>query len=825
MSFRSATSGKRLPAVFVWAAALCTLLLIAIATISDMLPDSGQRAVFSDLNPPVIDLLASAFLLLAALQTARRSKRLALAWGALALAEFLYGIGDIIWATLDAYLHQSPFPSAADVLYLLFYPVSLIAILLFLKSRRTIGVDTSDALDLAVIVTAAILGFGNYLIGPIIQNNIDAPPVERFLLVAYPVGDLLLLGALLLLIYHDPYDYRSAGKVTLQPEKAEQPAIPMYLLAAGFFMMIITDSIYGFESLRGTYASGDPVDMGWVAASLLIAMAGAAQWSALRPGNPISAYQPGPRFQRGAYNIKVYLPYFWLLCAFALLIRAATAPVPMGFTAVVIGVTAILVFVLFRQFIALSDNRQLTARLHQQATSLETINRELNAEMAERMRIEEKLAFDVLHDQMTGLANRRLFLDRLGQAIKRCNRHDGMCFGVLFLDLDQFKLVNDSLGHAYGDQLLILVGRRLVENLRAGDTVARFGGDEFAILLDDLQDEESTRAIAEKLLHVIEVPLRVGDRDIHVTASIGIATDLVKYDQAEDLLRDVDLAMYQAKATGKSRYVMFRSEMREMAFSRLVLEGELRQALQKGEFQLFYQPISSLDSDRVVAVEALLRWFHPIKGILAPADFLAVAEASDLILSIGDWVLRQACTQLAHWQKQYPQLADLAVNINLSDREFAQPHLAGKIFRALEVSGLDGSCLRLEITERVLVENYPIANATIAALNKMGVRVEVDDFGTGYSALAYLQQFPINAIKIDKSFISEMQRNPKGLGLVRAIVSMARELGMETIAEGIETGEQLSELKSLLCGFGQGYLLSKPLDAARAETVLSGAAA
>ncbi|MGE5074103.1 MAG: putative bifunctional diguanylate cyclase/phosphodiesterase, partial [Anaerolineae bacterium] len=351
--------------------------------------------------------------------------------------------------------------------------------------------------------------------------------------------------------------------------------------------------------------------------------------------------------------------------------------------------------------------------------------------------------------------------------------------------------------------------------------VARFGGDEFAILLDDLDNEAAAMHVAEKVREAIGLPYQLMDHTAHVTTSIGVTTDLNKYENADDLLRDVDLAMYQAKALGKSRCAMFRAEMRDQVFSRLTLEEGLRHALKNGEFRLYYQPIKSLESDRTVGLEALLRWLPPGKGIVLPAEFLPLAEESDLILLIGEWVLHEACRQLKDWQQQYQHLADLTVNVNLSNREFAQPDLPDKVCHALEASGISGSCLKLEITERVLVENYPTANKAIAALNRMGVQVEIDDFGTGYSALSYLQQFPIDAIKIDKSFISEMQRNRKGLGLVRAIVSMARELGMDTIAEGIETGEQLSELKGLLCGYGQGFLLSHPLDADAAAKMLA----
>lgn len=801
-------------------ALLCAVLLVVIALISTLLPNADQRVAFSDLNSPVIDLLACAFLLLAARHTARRSKRLALAWGILALAELIYASGDVIWAVLEVFLHQTPFPSIADRVYLAYYPIFLAGVILLLGRRRAAIEMINNALDLAVILVAAIMGFWNFLIGPILLYNTDAPAYEKFIVAAYPVGDLVLLGSALLILYDSRNSPNGQGSTLREPE-LEQPAIPVFLLGASMLFTVFSDAVYGYRSLEGTYSSGGLLDLGWITASLLIAMAGAAQWTSMQPNNAISDYRPGPTLRARLQWVKTYLPYVWMLGAFALLVVAALEPLPMGFPGIALGVTVILGLVLIRQFITLSQNQKLTEKLQTQATSLESTNRDLNLEIAERLRVQEQLAFDVLHDQMTGLANRRLFLDRLGQAIKRSKRRTSLSSGVIFMDLDQFKVVNDSLGHASGDQLLVSVGKRLEGALRSGDTVARFGGDEFAILLDDLENPDAVLKVADKLHEVLAAPFHIRDRDVHITASIGIVTALADYEHAEDLLRDVDLAMYQAKGRGKARWVMFQSAMRDQAFSRLTLEDGLRNGLRRNEFRLFYQPITSLETDQVVAVEALLRWLHPTRGLLSPADFLHVAEESDLILPIGGWVIQEACRQLKAWQDQYPNLADVAVNVNLSNREFAQADLVDKVAGSLKASGLDGSCLRLEITERVLIENYPTANHVIAALNEMGVRVEIDDFGTGYSALAYLQQFPINAIKIDKTFISDMRRTRKGLGLVRAIVSMARELGMDTIAEGIETGEQLSELKGLLCGYGQGFLLFEPLDAAATEQVLA----
>ncbi len=820
MSDRPERYARRLPPFFIWGGLLLLLIFAAIAAALLLLPDPGQRSRFSDTVSTIVDGLSALLLFVAAWSSAKRSKRWALAWGLLALAALIYAAGDVTWMYLEVYANEPPFPSLADVFYLAYYPAFLLGVIFLLRKPTTAGEWVNNALDLGIILATAILAFGDFLIGPIIQSNAGNTPLERSILVAYPAGDLVMLGAVLLILYSNPHwgAARTAKEIHSDPE---QPIIPVLFLAGGMLTMILADCVYSYESLLGTYVSGSWLDLGWVAASLATGVAGMAQLAALqKPVNAVGGYQPGPAFRRRAGLVKFYLPYGWLVGAFALLIASASKPGAMSVFTVTLFVSAILALVLARQFITLSTNQKLNSKLKDQTAQLESANRDLNLEIAERLRVQEKLAFDVLHDQMTGLANRRLFLDRLGQAIKHSKRHREMSFAVLFLDLDSFKVVNDSLGHSFGDQLLIAVGKSLESALRADDTVARFGGDEFAILLDDIDNEATAMQVADKVREMIGQPYHLQGHDIHITASIGVTTDLNQYQYADDLLRDVDLAMYQAKALGKSRCTMFRVEMRDQVFSRLALEEGLRNGLKNNEFRLFYQPIESLESGQIVGVEALLRWFHPTQGILLPMEFLPVAEETDLILPIGEWVLQEACRQLKAWQQQHPHLSSLTVSVNLSNREFAQADLPEKVCRALVDHGLSGRSLKLEITERVLVDNYPMANAAVAALNRLGVEVEIDDFGTGYSALAYLQQFPINAIKIDKSFISEMQKNRKGLGLVRAMVSMARELGMVAIAEGIETGEQLNELKGLLCCYGQGFLLSQPLDAKSAEAIL-----
>jgi diguanylate cyclase (GGDEF)-like protein len=381
----------------------------------------------------------------------------------------------------------------------------------------------------------------------------------------------------------------------------------------------------------------------------------------------------------------------------------------------------------------------------------------------------------------------------------------------MFIDIDHFKVVNDSLGHMIGDEVLWAVGARLKGTLQSTDTLARFGGDEFAILMDITAHTNSVHSFADRVQRSLQQAFRVEGHELHLSASIGIVSDVSDYAHAEDLLRDADLAMYEAKSTGKSRFQSFAVRMRKRAFLRLEMEAELRKGLANNELLVHYQPIVSLATGRVAGLEALARWQHPKKGMLRPIDFLTVAEESGLILRMGEQVLAAACGEMGKLQDLHPDLSELGMSVNLSNKQFAQPGLAAAVSSALHKAGVQPRAFKLEITERVLIENLRLANRIFRELNGMGVRFEIDDFGTGYSALSYLQNFPIHALKIDRGFIDGIRQGRKALGLVRAIVTMAHELGMQTVAEGVCTPGQLRDLKSLQCDYAQGTLISRPL--------------
>ena len=424
-----------------------------------------------------------------------------------------------------------------------------------------------------------------------------------------------------------------------------------------------------------------------------------------------------------------------------------------------------------------------------------------------------------LHDRLTSLPNRALLADRLQQSINRARRRKDYLFAVLFLDLDRFKIINDSLGHAAGDELLVTVAHRLKECLRAVDTVARLGGDEFAVLLDDIQDTVEALHIAQRLQDEIKLPVMLEGEEVFVTASIGIALNLSGHNNPESILRDADSAMYQAKQNGKGRHELFDKNIHTRALMLLKLENQLRGALKRQEFFLCYQPIVSIDSGKIKGFEALIRWRHPERGVVLPSEFISIAEEAGLTADIGAWVLSEACNQMVKWREQ--GLVDCFVSVNLSATQFADSGLAAHVNQILQQNSLDPALLHLEITESVVMDNAEKACVTLNQLRTLGVRLSIDDFGTGYSSLSYLARFPINKLKIDRSFIGEMMTSDETLEVVRAIVTLAATLNIEVVAEGVETQEQRQILYALNVRYELGFLFFRPLEASRVIDLLN----
>jgi len=434
-------------------------------------------------------------------------------------------------------------------------------------------------------------------------------------------------------------------------------------------------------------------------------------------------------------------------------------------------------------------------------------------------------------DPLTGLPNRLLFIDRLGRLIKHAKRRKDILFAVLFLDLDGFKMINDSMGHLIGDQLLLGVANRLEKCLRSTDTVARLGesftvarlgGDEFTVLLDDLKDPNDAKSAADRLMKALAPPFILGGKEVFTSVSIGIALSNTAYEQAEDMLRDADTAMYRAKSLGKARFEVFDADMRASVMARLQLETDLRGALEREEFRNFYQPIVSLDSGQIVGFEALLRWQHPTRGLVGPEEFILVAEETGLIRELGWWNLREACRQMSDWRTGPNGRPDLIISVNLSAKQFLQPNLVVDIQKLLHELSLSPDALKLEITESAVMADPSAAVEMLQEIKSIGIHLAIDDFGTGYSSLSYLHRFPLDTLKIDRSFIREMQEDGEGMEIARTILPMANNLRLDVVAEGVETLEQVSLLKELHCKYAQGYYFSKPLSAEGTTALLQG---
>ena len=435
---------------------------------------------------------------------------------------------------------------------------------------------------------------------------------------------------------------------------------------------------------------------------------------------------------------------------------------------------------------------------------------------------EERLIHEALHDSLTGLPNRTLFLDRLQHSIERVKRGDYR-FAVLFVDLDRFKVVNDSLGHMIGDELLRSVAHRVRTAIRPGDTIARLGGDEFAILVEDLEDVMDAIDLAARIQVEIAKPLEVRGHEIFSTASIGIATSHPDYCDPDEVLRDADAAMYRAKGAGRARHELFNAGMYRDALALFKTESDLRRAVDRSDFFIEYQPIVLVDSGDIAGFEALVRWRHPDRGIVMPGDFIGIAEETGLIVPLGQWVLSRACEEMAHWMTDLG-FRDSYLSVNLSSRQFSQPDIEVRVSETIESSGLDPNNLTLEITESLLLEGSGYAREKLDRLRSSGVRLQIDDFGTGYSSLAYLHRFPIDALKIDRSFVANLETDPTNFEIVKTILALAENLAIDVIAEGIETDGQRRILSQLGCKLGQGDFFSRPLSAEDVETLIRGGA-
>ncbi len=477
---------------------------------------------------------------------------------------------------------------------------------------------------------------------------------------------------------------------------------------------------------------------------------------------------------------------------------------------------------------------QLNTMVEERTRDLQAANERLERELVERSQLaasltasEARLRHDALHDTLTGLPNRALLNDRLRQCLLRARREPTKCFALLFIDLDHFKLTNDTMGHATGDELLVGVGRRLVSSLRAGDSVAfspqsevaRLGGDEFVVLLESMHQETDAIRVAKRLQTALAKPFELANKEIFVSMSVGIALGRPDYESAEALLRDADTALYQAKANGRGCYAVFDADMHATVMSRWWIENELRNAIERKELRLVYQPVTSIATGELYEFEALLRWRHPERGEISPADFIPVAEEAGLIGAVGKWVLEQAISQLQAWTEPLAELPKFALAVNVSAKQLAYAEFVEELTEILRTRGVPGRRVRLEVTESALMSKA-IEGEALARMRELELKLHLDDFGTGHSSLSYLHRIPVDALKIDRSFVKEMETDPISVSIVESIILLAHALGAEVIAEGVETEQQLARLRALRCDMAQGYLFSRPVELPEATAML-----
>jgi diguanylate cyclase (GGDEF)-like protein len=701
----------------------------------------------------------------------RRTRR---AWQLFAFAALCTAVSDSVWAVYEVALGTETTPFWVDGLALCGFPLWIAGLMSIPSAPRKGAERTRFWLDIATVLVGGTMLSWYFVMRPIAVAT-RSGPAEIILPLAFPIADLIVVVSVAAILARAP---------------SQLARWPLRLIAAGLLSGFVADLAYGNMRIAGTYHAGDSVDWLWLLDGILIALAARFQMRETTVGldsGAAAVLTPRPR--------SSLLPYAAVAAGFGLLIIVAIPHFGTEIGDCIFGALLLTALVVVRQVLAARENMRL---------------------LEERAAQEARFRHEALHDSLTGLANRALLRDRAEHALTRARRRQQLPLALIFLDLDNFKTVNDSLGHATGDALLVEAAHRLLACVRGTDTVARLGGDEFAILIEDPVDAGGCTLITDRILSTLARPFSIEGRNVFCGASLGVAT-VGDGDSADDLLRNADVAMYMAKANGKGCCEFFAPAMRTMALERMELEADLRQAVEANQFVLHYQPIVILETGEITGVEALVRWQHPQRGLLPPGQFIALAEETGLINALGGWVLREACRQAAIWHARFAATPPLAITVNVSGRQLHSPHLVSDVRDALRESGIEPHALILELTESVLTEQTPVVYDTLQALKALGVRLAIDDFGTGYSSLSYLQRFPIDILKIAKPFIDEIGQASGRHGLAQAIITLGSSLAVRTIAEGIEQPDQRVRLRALGCELGQGFHFSHPVTAAEMD--------
>lgn len=765
-------------------------------------------------------------------RTRQQQPRLYHSWRLMSLSIYLLTAATGLWLLL-----KISFPEQADpTLGVIF---TLIANLLFAWGIFLIPQIKQTKLQLArQLIDSVTVFIGSALlpwllwVGPSI---VHFPPAFGTIVVSilYPICNCVVIAIIIFLIF--------------QP-RSLQPRGPLLFLGLSAFVTVGTDLQFARQVSAQLYVAGALNDYLWLATAVFAAMGAALHGVEIvdKPPN-----QPEPRLEnRTLYDFRVVLPPLTLLVTYIAMVWGHNDQHALSYRLMAGSVAVMFVLVGTRQLLTLMENfalaaalrAELTERQHAQ-TELQRTNQLLEQRVAERTvelatlneqlrQNEQKLRFDAFHDKLTGLPNRTFFLNQLELTMQLARERSDAQFAVLFLDFDGFKVVNDSLGHWLGDEFLIALARRLESTVGADELVARLGGDEFVVLLKHVAGGQAAKRYAQQIQQQLRQPFEINSYRLFTSASIGIVLYDDVYTSAVDILRDADIAMYRAKGEGKARCTIFDTTMRANAVTRLQLETELRNALIAKTLHLAYQPIWDLANERLIGFEALARWRHAERGFIPPNEFIPLAEETGLIIPLGEWVLEEACHQMKCWHEQLgpalaghaPYPSPLTISVNISAHQFHQTDLALLVEQILHKLTFPAACLKLEITESSFMEDIDAAVDAFTRLRALGVQLQLDDFGTGYSSFSYLHRLPINTLKIDQTFIRRLDSNGQNSEIVRAIATLAHNLQMNVIAEGVETQEQLTQVARLGCEQVQGYLIAKPLDVYAAEQFIKNAA-
>ncbi|MFN8444501.1 MAG: bifunctional diguanylate cyclase/phosphodiesterase [Caldilineaceae bacterium] len=708
-------------------------------------------------------------------------------------------------------------PALSIVSYLLFYSCFGLGVYLIPQTKPTKLLGLRQLLDSTTVFTGSALIIWSLWIAPLLQNRIvNTQALSTICLLA--ICNLTLIASWVDLLFHP---------------RSEQPREPLWLLGFGCLLLIFVNFSVNTQFQLEYLANQNLLDYLWMVVCVIGGLVGVLQATAVKAEVEEPVQQKW--VSRSSLFVRTALPSMLLLLTYTFVVLLHREDSHRDFLPLAWGVGILIALVSLRQLLTIFENVGLSEALRlelgkrQQAqTVLQQSNDILEQCVAERTKEvsilneqlfqnEHQLRYDAFHDKLTSLPNRAFFASFVQYALHVAETTPNYHFAVLFLDFDSFKVINDSLGHYLGDKLLVALAQRLVRCVTSNDLVARLGGDEFVVMLTGDVDIHTAQAMADQLQAQFHLPFDIDGHKLFTSASIGIVMGDLNYTSADDILRDADIAMYKAKGQGKAISVIFDASMRESAIERLRLETELRDAMLSKQLYLHFQPIFDLESQQVTGFEALVRWLHPKRGNISPLEFIPLAEETGLIIPIGEWVLEEACEQMRNWQLMFPQVQPLTVSVNISPYQFRQSNLVSVVERTLRRVGLSPSCLKLEITESAFMHDTNSALTSFARLKALGVQLQLDDFGTGYSSLSYLHRMPISTIKIDRSFVSCIDHEGQNVEIARTITTLAHNLSMNVIAEGVETEAQMEYIRALGCEQIQGYLISKPLDKGAAE--------